>query len=106
VCCCYNRCCTCTLGFPHLLLTLASLFLPCPFPLAPTARGPLALQAVQSLKTVIAGLGEVAVVTTVLPVLRRLSIGDWFTARVSACALFGAVYARVLNAEVRTELRG
>ncbi len=63
------------------------------------------VQAVQSMKTVIAGLNEPAVAGTVLPVLRRLSNGDWFTARVSACALFGAVYARVSNPDHRTELR-
>lgn len=35
----------------------------------------------------------------------RLSTGDWFTAKVSACGLFTAAYKHISDAEQRTLLR-
>lgn len=35
----------------------------------------------------------------------RLSTGDWFTAKVSACGLFTAAYKHIKDADQRTELR-
>ena len=42
-------------------------------------------QAVESANLVIAGLDNAAVIEHVLPVIQKLTQGDWFTARVSAC---------------------
>ncbi|BEI82618.1 hypothetical protein CcaverHIS002_0304860 [Cutaneotrichosporon cavernicola] len=39
-----------------------------------------------------------------VPLLRRLSIGDWFTSRTSACALFAAPYPKA-NPEAQDEMR-
>ena len=39
-----------------------------------------------------------------LPLLRRLSSGDWFTSRTSACALFAAAYPNA-GPEVQEEMR-
>lgn len=35
----------------------------------------------------------------------RLSTGDWFTAKVSACGLFTAAYKHITDADQRTLLR-
>lgn len=53
----------------------------------------------------IAGLDSAAVVEHVVPVIKRLSQGDWFTARVSACGLFAVSYARLTHADSKAELR-
>jgi serine/threonine-protein phosphatase 2A regulatory subunit A len=42
---------------------------------------------------------------TFAPLMKRLGEGDWFTSRVSACALFHAVYPNVTDAARRKELR-
>lgn len=39
-----------------------------------------------------------------IPMIKRLSTGEWFTSRTSACGLFSAVYPRV-SAAVKAELR-
>ncbi|GMK56532.1 hypothetical protein CspeluHIS016_0303720 [Cutaneotrichosporon spelunceum] len=39
-----------------------------------------------------------------VPLLRRLSTGDWFTSRTSACALFAAPYPKA-NTEAQDEMR-
>lgn len=39
-----------------------------------------------------------------IPLLRRLSGGDWFTSRTSSTALFAAVYTKV-NPSIQDELR-
>lgn len=62
-------------------------------------------KAVESACTVIRGLSSNAVIEHVLPVIQRLTQGDWFTARVSACGMYAAAYARVTDAAARTTLR-
>lgn len=37
--------------------------------------------------------------------VKRLSTGDWFTAKVSACGLFTAAYKYITDSEQRTTLR-
>jgi len=39
-----------------------------------------------------------------MPMTKRLSIGDWFTSRTSACGLFAPIYSQVLPA-TQDELR-
>ncbi|CAD7945122.1 unnamed protein product [Amoebophrya sp. A120] len=48
--------------------------------------------------------GRVNVQQDVLPTLVKLSQAEWFTARLSVCGLFAAVYARVSETQ-KTELR-
>jgi serine/threonine-protein phosphatase 2A regulatory subunit A len=40
-----------------------------------------------------------------VPLLRRLATRDWFTSRISACALFATAYPRVPKA-TKAEFRG
>ncbi|CAG0921341.1 unnamed protein product [Notodromas monacha] len=40
-----------------------------------------------------------------VPLIRRLSAGDWFTSRTSACGLFSVAYPRV-STSIKAELRG
>jgi hypothetical protein len=54
---------------------------------------------------VIQGLDDAAVVAHVLPVVRRLATGDWFTSRVSACGIFAVTCSRLSNAEGKAEMR-
>lgn len=42
---------------------------------------------------------------TMVPLLKRLTEGDWFTSRVSACALFAVAYSRVKMPAHRAQLR-
>lgn len=61
------------------------------------------LQAVESLQkvaAVIPNAGDVFV-----PLVKKLTEGDWFTSRVSACALFAAVYQKLTEAGRKKELR-
>lgn len=62
-------------------------------------------KAVESTCTVIRGLDDRAVVEHVMPVIQRLTTGDWFTARVSACGLFAAAYSRLVDAASKAQLR-
>lgn len=52
-------------------------------------------KAVESANKVIKSLSADAVIKSVLPVVERLTRGDWFTARVSACGLFASAYAQL-----------
>jgi serine/threonine-protein phosphatase 2A regulatory subunit A len=54
--------------------------------------------AVGSLSKVVSQMTDADVVRHVLPMLNGLSTRDWFTARVSAAALFPAIYCRVDSA--------
>ncbi len=63
-------------------------------------------KAVESACTVIAQLSPEAVMESVVPVLQRLTAGDWFTARVSAAGLFRATYERVGDSDSKRILRG
>lgn len=61
------------------------------------------LQAVASLQKVAAvvpNAGDVFV-----PLVKKLTEGDWFTSRVSACSLFAAVYEKLTDAARKKELR-
>jgi len=69
------------------------------------SRSLLLGQAVESANLVIQGLDNAAVVEHVLPVIQKLTLGDWFTARVSACGLFAATYARLTDAASKATLR-
>jgi len=60
-------------------------------------------KAVESANSVINALSADAVVKSVLPVVERLTRGDWFTARVSACGLFASAYARLRESPAETE---
>lgn len=50
------------------------------------------------------GMKAEAVLKYVLPLVRQLAIGDWYTSRISACALVAPVYPAVGDV-VRKELR-
>ncbi len=52
-------------------------------------------KAVESACTVIRALDGALVAEHVVPVVQRLTTGDWFTGRVSACGLFAAAYSRL-----------
>ena len=52
-------------------------------------------KAVESCCTVINGLEVNDIVEHVVPILQRLSTGDWFTSRVSACGLFSSTYGKL-----------
>lgn len=39
------------------------------------------------------------------PLMKRLTEGDWFTSRVSACSLFAAVYSKIPDPARKKELR-
>ncbi len=64
-------------------------------------------KAVESLNTVIHGLDGNDTVEHVVPIIQRLSTGDWFTSRVSACGLFMATYSKLgaQNADTKKILR-
>lgn len=40
-----------------------------------------------------------------VPLLQRLTEGDWFTSRVSACSLFSVAYTRIATPSTRKEMR-
>lgn len=61
-------------------------------------------KAVDSLRTVCEHHQEADIETYFLPLIRRLSQGDWFTARWSACGLFAPAYSRC-SATIKSELR-
>lgn len=42
---------------------------------------------------------------TAVPLVSRLAAGDWFTSRISACALVAPAYAKAANPERKNELR-
>ena len=63
------------------------------------------MQAVASIRIVIQGLDDAAVVAHVMPVIRRLANGDWFTSRVSACGIFAVTTSRLSSEESKAELR-
>jgi len=52
-------------------------------------------KAVESACAVIRALDGALVAEHVVPVVQRLTTGDWFTGRVSACGLFAAAYSRL-----------
>lgn len=61
-------------------------------------------EAVKSISTVIKAQSDAHVLQYSVPILQHLSIGDWFTSRISAAGLFAVVYPRVPTA-VKANLR-
>ncbi|KAK2573629.1 Serine/threonine-protein phosphatase 2A 65 kDa regulatory subunit A alpha isoform [Acropora cervicornis] len=61
-------------------------------------------KAVESLRTIASEHSSQDLESHFVPLVKRLSQGDWFTSRTSACGLFVVVYPRV-NANLKAELR-
>lgn len=61
-------------------------------------------QAAESITKVAAILSQAQIEQFYIPLLKRLSAGEWFTSRTSAAALYPAVYAKVSPA-VQDDLR-
>uniref|UniRef100_T1J3L9 Protein phosphatase PP2A regulatory subunit A n=1 Tax=Strigamia maritima TaxID=126957 RepID=T1J3L9_STRMM len=61
-------------------------------------------KAVDSLRNISSQHGAADLEQHFVPLLKRLSTGDWFTSRTSACGLFSVCYPRVSNS-VKIELR-
>jgi len=61
-------------------------------------------KAVESVVKVAEQLPNEAIEAHLVPLVRRLSGGDWFTPRTSACGIFAHTYPRVSTA-IQTELR-
>lgn len=61
-------------------------------------------KAVDSLRIVAASHSPQDLEKHFVPLIRRLSTGEWFTSRTSACGLFSSCYAR-LSTSLKTELR-
>ena len=62
------------------------------------------LQAAESITKVAAVLSQLQIEQHYIPLLKRLSQGEWFTSRTSSAALCPAVYAKVSPA-VQDDLR-
>jgi serine/threonine-protein phosphatase 2A regulatory subunit A len=62
-------------------------------------------RAVESTSAVVSVLSAEQVMETVVPVLQKLSGGDWFTSRISACGLFKVTYERLVDPDTRRILR-
>lgn len=63
-----------------------------------------ALQAAESITKISAVLSSVQIEEHYIPLLRRLSHGEWFTSRTSSAALYPAVYSKV-PPTIQEELR-
>lgn len=61
-------------------------------------------QAVESLGKIVAILSQKQVEENFMPLIKRLTGGDWFTSRTSACGLYAAVYPKCANG-TQDELR-
>lgn len=61
-------------------------------------------KAVESLRTISAQHSPTDLELHFVPLVERLAIGDWFTCRTSACALFSVSYPRV-SSSIKAELR-
>jgi serine/threonine-protein phosphatase 2A regulatory subunit A len=61
-------------------------------------------KAVESLCLIIEKMSKEMCETYAIPLTKRLSLGDWFTSRTSACGLYAALYPK-LSAELQEELR-
>ena len=61
-------------------------------------------KAVESLRAVAQALPTANVEAHFVPLIQRLSSGEWFTSRTSACGLFVAAYPAV-NPNTKSELR-
>jgi serine/threonine-protein phosphatase 2A regulatory subunit A len=74
--------------------------------LAPTARSYvlMSIQAAESITKVAAILSQSQLEEHYIPLLKRLSQGEWFTSRTSSAALYAAVYAKVTST-IQDDLR-
>eukprot|EP00741_Cyanophora_paradoxa_P019853 tig00000217_g19161.t1 len=61
-------------------------------------------KAAESLNKIAEQLPNDALLEHFIPLVKRLATGDWFTSRISACALFAVAYARVPS-NVKAEMR-
>lgn len=61
-------------------------------------------KAVESLRAVAQQHSPADLETHFVPLVQRLTAGDWFTTRTSACGLFSVCYPRV-SAQIKAELR-
>ncbi len=61
-------------------------------------------KAAESISNISKNLSPQQIDEHFVPLLRRLSTGDWFTSRTSACALFAAAYPKA-NPEAQDEMR-
>lgn len=59
-----------------------------------------AVESLQKVAAVVPNAGDVFV-----PLMKKLTEGDWFTSRVSACSLFASVYPKLADAGRKKELR-
>lgn len=62
------------------------------------------IQAAESITKVAAVLSQAQIEEYYIPLLKRLSQGEWFTSRTSSAALYPAVYAKV-SPGVQDDLR-
>ncbi|CAG0921344.1 unnamed protein product [Notodromas monacha] len=62
-------------------------------------------KATESLRLLAAQHSVADLESQFVPLIRRLSTGDWFTSRTSACGLFSVAYPRV-STSLKAELRG
>jgi hypothetical protein len=62
------------------------------------------LQAAESITKVAAVISQAQIEQHYIPLLKRLSQGEWFTSRTSSAALYPAVYAKVSPA-IQDDLR-
>lgn len=61
-------------------------------------------QAVESIAKIAQVLNKEQIEHFYLPMTKRLSSGDWFTSRTSACSMFSPIYSRS-SAIIQEELR-
>lgn len=54
-------------------------------------------KAVESIIKIIQVISVQNIIQFLIPMLQRLSSGEWFTARISACGLYAATYAKLVN---------
>ncbi|OZJ05350.1 hypothetical protein BZG36_01553 [Bifiguratus adelaidae] len=63
-------------------------------------------KAVESLNQICRVLSEMQLMSHYIPLVKRLTMGDWFTSRTSATGLYSVVYERMQNnTEIADELR-
>jgi serine/threonine-protein phosphatase 2A regulatory subunit A len=62
------------------------------------------MQAAESINKMVVLLSQSDIDTHFIPLLKRLSQGDWFTSRTSACALYATAYPRA-SPSAQSEMR-
>ncbi len=92
--------------FPEYIGTeQAHLLLPLLESLASVEETVVRDKAVEAAVQIVSRLSEAQLVDHVVPLIKRLGAGDWFTPRTSACGLFAQCYGQVQNEAVKKELR-